>query len=135
MDRARFEELLAAYGADFRRWPRDARAEGEAFARDHRAEAESSLREAHALDRALDLAVVSDEDAPDLLVRRILKQAPKPQTAGFDRRALAALAACAVFGVIIGYGGGLFAPPPTTDDSYFSAAFAAPFDSAPGDDG
>ena len=48
-------------------------------------------------------------------------------------RAVIALAACAVFGVIIGYSGGQFAPVSDVDDYYFSAAFEAPpFD---GDEG
>jgi hypothetical protein len=135
MDRSRFEDLLAAYGADFRRWPEDMRAAGEGFARDHAAEAEALLRDARELDHVLGLAAPDGEPAPELLVRRILKQAPKPQAQGFDRRALMALAACAVFGVVIGYGGGLFAPPPSEEDAYFSAAFAAPFENAPGDEG
>ena len=135
MDRVRFEELLAAYGADFQRWPEDVRAGGEAFARAHAADVEPLLRDAGGLDRALSEAAIAGEAAPELLVRRILKHAPKPQTRGFDRRALMALAACALFGLIIGYGGGQFAPPPAEDDAYFTAAFAAPFDSAPGDEG
>jgi len=42
-----------------------------------------------------------------------------------------ALAACAVFGVVLGYGGGLLAPPPLEDDVHFTMAFEAPF----GDEG
>lgn len=133
MDRARFEVLLAAYGANFLRWPEDVRAAGEAYAREHAAEVEALLGDARGLDHALALAALNGDAAPELLVRRILKQAPKAQ--GFDRRAIMALAACAVFGVVIGYGGGLFAPPPSEADAYFSAAFAAPFESAPGDEG
>lgn len=135
MDRARFEDLLAAYGADFQRWPEDVRVAGEAFAHAHAAEVEPMLRDARGLDRALDLATTRGEAAPELLVRRILKHAPKAQMRGFDRRAIMALAACAVFGVIVGYSGGLFAPPPSVDESYFSAAFAAPWESGPGDEG
>jgi hypothetical protein len=135
MDRARFEEVLAAYGADFRRWPEDVRSAGEAFAREHAEDAVPLMREAQTIDNALGLAEENGDPAPELLVRRILKQAPRPQTRGFDRRALMALAACAVFGIVIGYGGGQFAPAPAEDDSYFSAAFAAPLDAAPGDEG
>ena len=33
----------------------------------------------------------------------------------------------AVFGVVLGYGGGLLAPTAPEDDSYFAMAFEAPF--------
>lgn len=135
MDRVRFEELLAAYGADVRRWPDAVRAEAQAFAASHANDVAAALRDAESVDRALGLAIESGEAAPELLVRRILKQAPKPQMRGFDRGALAALAACAVFGILIGYGGGLFAPAADADDSYFTAAFSAPFEGASGDEG
>ena len=54
-----------------------------------------------------------------------------------NRRAFVALAlaACAVFGVILGYGGGLFAPLADQDDSYFDVAFEAPSVAAPGEEG
>ena len=39
---------------------------------------------------------------------------------GFDRRAMLALAACAVFGVVLGYGGGLLAPAPMRTTRYFT---------------
>jgi hypothetical protein len=45
-----------------------------------------------------------------------------------------ALAACAVFGIVLGYGGGMLAPLADQDDGYFTAAFEAPFDDD-GDDG
>ena len=127
MDRERFEVLLHAYGADFSRWPDDARAAGEAFAA-HNAEAQSLLRETQALDRALGLAA----GAPDtsVLAARILAATPR-RRAAFDTRAALALAACAVFGVVLGYGGGMLAPLADQDDGYFTAAFEAPF----GDDG
>jgi hypothetical protein len=128
MDRERFEQLLEAYGADPRRWPADERAAAEAFAAQN-ADAANALREARALDAALD----QGRAVPDTtgLAARILAHAPKPQGAVFDRRAMLALAACAVFGVVLGYGGGLLAPLADDDDSYFADAFAAPF----GDEG
>lgn len=128
MDRERFEQLLDAYGADPRRWPDSERAAAEAFAAQS-AEAESALREAAALDAVLNQArAVPDTSA---LAARILAQAPGAQRPMFDRRAMLALAACAVFGVVLGYGGGLLAPLADDDDSYFADAFAAPF----GDEG
>lgn len=130
MDRERFEVLLDAYGADFRRWPTDKRAAGEAFAAQD-AGASGLLREAQALDRALKLAA----DAPDTsaLASRILAAAPR-RRAAFDTRAALALAACAVFGIVLGYGGGMLAPLADQDDGYFTAAFEAPFDDD-GDEG
>jgi hypothetical protein len=130
MDRERFEVLLDAYGGDFQRWPADARAGGEAFAAQD-AEAAVLLREAQALDRALSLA----GDAPDTsaLMARILAAAPR-RRAAFDTRAALALAACAVFGIVLGYGGGMLAPLADQDDGYFTAAFEAPFDDD-GDEG
>ncbi|QGZ95571.1 hypothetical protein [Terricaulis silvestris] len=127
MDRERFEVLLDAYGADFRRWPDDERAAGEAFAAQD-AGAAAMLNAARALDRALSLA----GGAPDTsaLAARILATAPR-RSAAFDTRAALALAACAVFGIVLGYGGGMLAPLADQDDGYFTAAFEAPF----GDDG
>lgn len=123
MDRERFEVLLDAYGADFRRWPADARGAGEALAAQD-AGVGALLRDAQSLDRTLDLAA----GAPDTstLASRILAAAPR-RRAPFDTRAAMALAACAVFGVVLGYGGGMRAPLADQDDGYFAAAFEAPF--------
>ena len=83
------------------------------------------IGEARKLDAVLDGA--RDEAGPSAdLAARILAAAPRAQRPAFDRRAMLALAACAVFGVLIGYGGGLLAPAPAEDDSYFSMAFEAP---------
>lgn len=124
MDRERFAYLLDAYGADFRRWPAQARAQAAAFAAQD-AEAAALIGEARKLDAVLDGA--RDEAGPSAdLAARILAAAPRAQRPAFDRRAMLALAACAVFGVLIGYGGGLLAPAPAEDDSYFSMAFEAP---------
>ena len=107
MDRERFAELLDAYGADFRRWPAAVRAE------------------AGSLDALLDSVRGETRPSTDLAAR-ILAAAPRAQRPAFDRRAMLALAACAVFGVLIGYGGGMLAPAPAEEDSYFSMAFEAP---------
>ncbi|MBL8545651.1 MAG: hypothetical protein JNL81_04260 [Hyphomonadaceae bacterium] len=124
MDRERFVALLDAYGADFRRWPAEARAAAAAFAAQN-ADVEALLAEARGLDAVLGL--VRDQGAPSgELTARILSRIPRTQRPAFDRRALFALAACAVFGVVLGYGGGLLAPTPTEDDVYFSMAFEAP---------
>lgn len=127
MNRERFEHLLSAYGADIRRWPAAEREAASAFA----AQAEAgALAEERALDAALDALAAPPKDYA-LLEARILKQAPKPGAAGgIDTRAIWALAACAVFGVLLGYGGGRLAPTQTVAESedYFSMAFEAPFD-------
>jgi hypothetical protein len=121
MDRERFDNLLAAYGGDFRRWPAEERAGAALFAVES-AEAAAALKEAQTLDSALDQA--RGEPDTSALAARILAQAPRGDV-GFDRRALLALAACAVFGIVLGYGGGMLAPA-DVDDGYFSAAFEAP---------
>lgn len=124
MDRERFAALLEAYGADFRRWPAAARGDAAAFAAQN-AEAAALVADAAGLDALLDSA--RDETRPSAgLAARILAAAPRAQRPAFDRRAMLALAACAVFGVLIGYGGGMLAPAPVEDDSYFSMAFEAP---------
>ena len=124
MDRERFADLLDAYGADFRRWPADARAAATAFAAQN-SDAAGLIAEARAVDAVLDSARDSAAPSADLAAR-ILASAPRARSSGFDRRAMLALAACAVFGVLIGYGGGMLAPAPFEDDSYFSMAFEAP---------
>lgn len=130
MDRSRFESLLEAYGADFGRWPASERVAAAEYAAAHVKELAPQLQDAAALDAALDAARGA---APDVsrLSARVLAAAPKPAQ-GFDRRAGWALAACAVFGAILGYGGGLMAPASAAEDEYFIMAFEAPF---PGEDG
>ena len=124
MDRERFANLLDAYGADFHRWPAETRAAAAAFAAQD-AEASALIAEARKLDAALDAARETHAPSPEL-ADRILAFAPRVVRPAFDRRAMLALAACAVFGVVLGYGGGLMAPPPPEDDTYFSMAFEAP---------
>jgi hypothetical protein len=120
MDRERFDHLLEAYGGDFRRWPAEERAGVAAFVAQN-ADAAAALKAAQGLDRALDEARNELGDTAALSAR-ILAQAPRAQP-WLDRRARLALAACAVFGVLLGYGGGLMAPAMAADDAYFAAAF------------
>lgn len=124
MDRERFEALLDAYGADFRRWPAEMRAAAATYAAQN-ADAVALLEEARKLDAALDMVRAVPALSADLAAR-ILAQAPQAPRAAFDRRTMFALAACAVFGVVLGYGGGLLAPSAPEDDSYFTMAFEAP---------
>jgi hypothetical protein len=134
MDRQRFEHLLEAYGTDYARWPAEERAAGEAFAATH-ADAVAGLRAAErVLDEVLDAGRMSPT-ASDLLAARILA-AHKRQRSGLDWRAVAALAACAVFGVVAGYGGGLMAPVADDEAAYFASAFDAPlYDLEDGEEG
>ncbi len=133
MDRERFEHLLAAYGADFSRWPAEERAAAAVFAAESASTVSASIDEAAALDRALAAAAV---DAPSAgLTARVLAATPKRIARAFDTRAALALAACAVFGVVLGYGAGLLAPVSTADDEFFTMAFEAPYPSAPGEEG
>lgn len=125
MDRERFERLLEAYGADFRRWPAPERAPAAAFAARHAVELAASLAQARALDDALDQARESHA-ASAALAARILSAAPRSGL--FSVRAMIALAACAAFGVALGYGGGLLAPTSDEDGGYFALAFAPPED-------
>jgi hypothetical protein len=122
MDRERFDHLLAAYGGDFRRWPADERAPAAVFAAQN-ADAAAAMKDAQTLDRALD-QTRDDEGDTSALAAHILAQAPRARP-WLDRRAMLALAACAVFGIVLGYGGGLLAPA-DVDDAYFSTAFEAP---------
>ena len=127
MDRERFEHLLAAYGADFARWPEGARGAAALFASEHAAELDQALREARALDAALREARMPELDTR-LLASRIMAGAPRASRWALDAGALVALAACAAFGVVLGYGGGLLAPPPVEDGAFFALAFEAPPD-------
>jgi hypothetical protein len=122
MDRERFEHLLAAYGGDFRRWPAEERAAAAVVVAQDAGVA-AAVADAQALDRALDQARSETGDT-SALAARILAQGPRAHP-WLDRRAMLALAACAVLGIVLGYGGGLLAPA-EIDDAYFAAAFEAP---------
>lgn len=126
MDRTRFQHLLEAYGADFKRWPADERGSAAIFATQHAAEAEALLAHARTLDVVLDVSREKVDTAT--LAQRILAAAPARPF--FDRRAVLALAACAVFGVALGYGGGLLAPPAPAEAGYLAITFDPPLDLA-----
>jgi len=104
MTRERLEAILAAYGADPKRWPAAERDAALAFARANAID----LSEAKITDALLDLA---PPPAPpsDLLMARVLRAAPKAAAASLRIAALA-LAACMILGVLIGYGAGKLAP-------------------------
>ena len=134
MDRQRFDQLLEAYGADFARWPDAERDAGAAFAAAYASEIAPSLAGARALDASLD-AVRVEPLGSDLLAARILAAHKRNRGGGFDWRAAAALAACAVFGVLLGYGGGLMAPLAEDEAAYVASAFEAPLADIDGEEG
>lgn len=71
MNATRFEEILAAYGADPARWPDGERDAALAFAQENPQHSARPMADAHLLDAALDRART---DPPgDLLMARILK--------------------------------------------------------------
>lgn len=134
MNRDRFVELLAAYGADMNRWPASERAAAEAFAAQSGGSVAAEIAAARALDAALDADAGPARDYA-LLEARILKSAPRAGGGGTNRGAIMLLAACAVFGVLLGYGGGRLVPEPVmaeTDEDYLAMAFETPFDAGEG---
>lgn len=117
MDRERFKAILAAYGADPRRWPEHEREAAQAFA----AQAGPALREAQAIDALLNLAPAPAPPS-ELLVARLTRSARR----GIDIRPLLALAACAVFGLLVGVNAGLNASPEGEIDQVLASTFEAP---------
>jgi hypothetical protein len=120
----RFTEILAAYGASPARWPESERAQALTFAQSDIAR--PLLAEAQALDALLDTDRRA-EDVGEDLVARVLASAPTNVVRFQPReryRMIAALAACALVGVAIGFGGAR-----GTDDSLAEAdaAFGAAF--------
>jgi hypothetical protein len=75
----RFHQIVAAYGADARRWPARERAAAQAWSRAHRSEADAALRGAAGLDAWL----AADQLAPPSLElqRRIIDTAPSRRPA------------------------------------------------------
>lgn len=115
MNAERLSAILETYGADPKRWPAEERAAAEALlATGVGAEA---LAEARALD-----ALLAEDDAgapSDLLMARLKRAAPR----AVSWRAAGALAACAVLGLVLGYGGAMRMAPPDAADAVFGAAF------------
>jgi len=122
MDKARFEAIVAAYGAEPRRWPADERAAAEAYA----ARDGVDLGAERALDAMLD-AAPQPIPASDLLAARILSARRKP---AMRLNPAWALAACMIGGVLVGYGVGARAP--TRENIDLDAMIVASFET-PGD--
>jgi hypothetical protein len=134
MNRERFETLLAAYGADPKRWPAEERAAAKAFNPDLAGEARS-------IDALLDIAREAPQTNPGL-ASKIMNAAPRKAARtsfAFDRRAALALAACAVVGVVVGYGSGRLAPVGEDPDAALMTAlemsFEGPWDVTSGGEG
>ncbi|MBL8560014.1 MAG: hypothetical protein JNM47_14920 [Hyphomonadaceae bacterium] len=124
MSRTRMQAILDAYGADARRWPAEERAAAEAWAAAHGDDFATMAREAQALDAALALDVRESADDAKLAAQvSAILVAPRPANDWW--RPVAALAACAVLGVAIGFAGA-----PRHDDiaSEVDAVFGAAFD-------
>jgi len=134
MTKARAAAILSAYGASPQRWPADERAALEGWARANDTDFAEIARVEAALDTALALDV-RDDAGDAALETKVLATAPAGNVVhgDFGRRSradawwrpVAALAACAVLGLMIGFNG---AQP--RDDFAFDvdAAFGAAFD-------
>jgi len=133
MTRERVQAILAAFGANALRWPEAEREAAQAWAAAHAQDFAALVREAEALDAALacDMRDGADDEA---LAQRVLAMRNTNVVAGdFGRRraandwwrSVAALAACAVLGLAIGFTGA-----PRNDDIAMDldAAFGAAFD-------
>lgn len=79
MTSKRFAELVAAYGAEPRRWPEGQRQAAMAFMEDHPEEAAPVLENGRSLDEALDRYVVSAPSAK--LILMITESAPSIRAA------------------------------------------------------
>lgn len=135
MDRQRFHHLLEAYGANLDRWPAGEREAAAAFAAAHAGEYECAMADARELDMALNSRRGADEPASDLLSARILSAYKRQRGAGAPWRAAIALAACAVFGVVLGYGGGMLAPVADEEAAQLASVFETPFAGLDGEEG
>jgi hypothetical protein len=108
MTQERALALLAAYGADPARWPEAERADAVAWFATHQDRVADALMEARAVDASL--AIEGPQQlASEALVTRVLAAAPGSNVTvlrprAFGVRAMAALAACAMLGVVVGFG-------------------------------
>lgn len=129
MTRARASAILAAYGATPARWPEAERAALEAWAANNAEEFAALVREDAALDVALDRDVRAGGDDAALAARILAMReggvVVRPRFGRASWMRAAALAACAVLGLALG-----FANAPVRDDyaADFDAAFGAAFD-------
>jgi hypothetical protein len=104
MNKERLKAIVEAYGAEARRWPEAEREAASAFVDAFPEIAAPLLQETRALDAALD-ADAAPTHVNDVLAARIAGSF-KRQRAAPDWKPFAALAACALFGLIAGFGAG-----------------------------
>lgn len=134
MNRDRMQAILDAYGVDAKRWPEDERVAAQAWSESHAEDFATMAREAAALDAVLAFDVRDGVDDAALAARVLAMRAgDNVVTGNFTRhsaandwwRPAAALAACAVLGLAIGFTGA-----PRGDDIAMDidAAFGAAFD-------
>jgi hypothetical protein len=134
MDKDRFEAIVAAYGADPRRWPEGERLAAQRFAAVD-ARAAVLLRDASDLDHALDAAEIAPDVA--LVSARTMKQFKARQSLASPASAsFWALAASAVIGLAIGFGAGAAAPTASAESmQVLSSAFQSPYEAVDEDIG
>jgi hypothetical protein len=128
----RFHQIVAAYGADARRWPEREREDAQAWAREHRSEADAALNDAAGLDAWL----ASDQiEPPSLeLQRRVIDAAPSRRPAA-RRRWWWSGAAVAGVGLLGGMAGAFAvsffmlteSPPPIMHDVHESSYLTSSF--------
>ncbi|KWF71158.1 hypothetical protein [Burkholderia pseudomultivorans] len=127
----RFRTIVAAYGADARRWPDGERAAAEAWARAHPADALAALDDAAELDAWL----ARDSVAPPApaLVERIVATAPAPHRARRRGRVWWSGAAFAGVGLAGALAGAvvvsmlmLGSAPPVHEPGYLTTTFGGP---------
>ena len=143
MDGARMTAILAAYGAEPARWPAHERESALAWMTTH--DIAAALAEARALDGALSFD--GRVEAPsDALTARVLqgiagagdRVVPFPGQGARSRwhaGAIAALAACAVMGVVIGFTASPYSEDPDADAALGAALGVSAESGLPGGEG
>ncbi|WP_233835427.1 hypothetical protein [Paraburkholderia sp. ZP32-5] len=129
----RFHQIVAAYGADARRWPEREREAAQAWARAHRGEADAALDDAAGLDAWL---AASQLEPPSLELQcRVIDAAPdenRRRRPAARRRLWWSGAAVAGVGLLGGVAGAFAVsffvltenPPPIVhDSSYLTSSF------------
>jgi hypothetical protein len=120
MDATRFSDLIAAHGAEPRRWPEAGRADALRFIAAHPEQAETLLAEARALDAALASARIAAPDTAAFTARMMARPAFAPAV---PRWAGMAAALALAVGLGAGWTGAALRGGETADE-YYTLAFA-----------
>ncbi len=120
MDATRFSDLIAAHGAEPRRWPEADRPEALRFIAAHPEQAETLLAEARALDAALEPVRSPAPDASAFTARLMARPAFAPAV---PRWAGMAAALALAVGLGAGWTGAALQGGETADE-YYTLAFA-----------